>query len=104
MQPGNETKGQPWFRPVWLEAELVIAGQLTEVPLQLLQEFLVAHGLLRGDEGVELAELRHRYRKQLRCSVQFHRAGALEGGGRGREEGRRGGGGGGGREREEGGG
>ena len=48
--------------PVRLEAESVIACDLTEVSLQLLQQLLVANGLLAGNERVDAVELWHRDR------------------------------------------
>ena len=93
---------------VRLKADLVIAGDLAQVPLQLLQQLLVSLGLVQGHKGVQGAELRQQQWDALCGGIQFHGAGALHGEGRGRGRGRggegdregsgRGGGGGGERE------
>ena len=41
---------------VGLEADVVISGDLAEVPLQLLEHLPVAHRLLQGGEGVKVCE------------------------------------------------
>lgn len=43
--------------PVWLEGDVVIAGHLTEVPLQLFEELLVAISLIQRHEGVDVGKL-----------------------------------------------
>lgn len=43
--------------PVRLEGDVVIAGHLTEVPLQLSEELLVAIGLIQRHEGVDVCKL-----------------------------------------------
>ena len=41
---------------VGLEADVVIPGDLAQVPLQLLEHLPVAHRLLQGGEGVNVCE------------------------------------------------
>lgn len=51
--------------PVRLEAELVVACDLTQISLQFLQQLLVAHSLPVGDEWVQGVELWHGHWSQL---------------------------------------
>lgn len=48
---------QSWVLPVWLEGDVVIAGHLTEVLLQLFEELLVAFGLIQRHKGVDVGKL-----------------------------------------------
>ena len=68
------------YIPVRLEAELVVACDLTEVSLELLQDLLVTDGLVVRDKGVQVCKLRHREGKKFCHRIQFHRARPLEGG------------------------
>lgn len=43
--------------PVWLEGDVVIASDLTEVPLQLSEELLVAISLIQRHEGMNVGKL-----------------------------------------------
>ena len=45
--------------PVGLEAELVIAGDVAQISVQLLQELLIAHCLVVRDERVQRVERPH---------------------------------------------
>lgn len=54
---GNLCCYKRWVLPVWLEGDVVIARHLTEVPLQLSEELLVAIGLIQRHEGVDVGKL-----------------------------------------------
>ena len=61
---------------VRLEGDVVVPGDLAEVPLQLLEHLPVAHGLLGRGEGVEVGEAGEAAGHHLRGGVELHGAGA----------------------------
>ena len=71
---------------VGLEADLVISSDLTEVPFQLLQELLVALGLVQGHKGMESAELRQQQGDALCGRIELHGTGPLQSGREGRKK------------------
>ena len=61
---------------VGLERDAREAGDFPEPLLKLLEQFLVAEGLLERRERMDFAELRPRDREHLARGVELHRAGA----------------------------
>jgi len=59
---------------VGLEGDAIKASDLAEVPLELVEEGLVALGLLQGDEGVHVGELGPSDGDHLGGGVQLHGA------------------------------
>lgn len=47
----------PSGSPVWLEGDFVVSRHLTEIPLQLPEELLVAFRLLQRHKGVNVGKL-----------------------------------------------
>ena len=66
------------FKPVWLEAELVVTGYLTEVSVQFLQQLLVANGLLLRGKRVEGGKLWHGDGEEFRGRIQLQGTRPLE--------------------------
>ena len=66
------------FKPVWLEAELVVTSYLTEVSVQLLQQLLVADGLLLWSKRMEGGKLWHGNGEEFRSGVQLQGTRPLE--------------------------
>lgn len=63
--------------PVGLERDLVIAGNLTQVFLELFKKETITQRLFLRCEGVDLGEVREAARHHLRGTVELHGARAL---------------------------
>ena len=61
---------------VRLDRDLVVAGDLGQPALELLDEVAVADGVLGGRERVQVGEARQRHRLHLGGGVELHGAGA----------------------------
>jgi hypothetical protein len=63
--------------PVGLEGDFVVASDLAEVSLELLEQLIVAKRLVEGHERVNVCEVLQTAWHHLGRAVQLHRAGTL---------------------------
>ena len=64
--------------PIWLKGHVVVSGDLTEVPFQLLKESSVPKSLFCWGKGVDVGDVGHAAGHHFGSAVQLHGAGALQ--------------------------